>query len=204
MKFLPENYDWSVKGLRKCIYDICLKSEIIAENDHAAIVHVKSYNDSILLGAFTKWCISQHACSWEQYVSNNDNYQVFIYDFSKKPEHELSMVGATYTKGGKLNCSFTRLNNPLFEATNCTTDSFAIYNKILKPIFGGTFLIDKLITKDAAKNKVDEYTIPKPEKQVESNKSGIYTYKIPTASIWDYPFGDEYEEIDWDDYYYDD
>ena len=87
MKFLPENYGWSVEGLKKCIYDNYLQSEIIAENNHAAIVHVKSYNDSILLGAFTNWCISQHSCSWEQYVSKNGNYQVFIYDFTKKPEH---------------------------------------------------------------------------------------------------------------------
>ena len=203
MKFLPENYGWSVEGLKKCIYDNYLQSEIIAENNHAAIVHVKSYNDSILLGAFTNWCISQHSCSWEQYVSKNGNYQVFIYDFTKKPEHEISMVGATYTKEGKLICSFTRVNIPLFETTKCSTDSFAIYNKILKPLFGKTFLIDKLITKDVTKNKVDEHIIPKIEKPTNLDNSNIYSYK-PTTSIWNYPFYDEYEQIDWDDVYYND
>jgi len=198
MKFLPENYGWSVEGLKKCIYDNNLQSEIITENNHAAIVHVKSYNDSILLGALTVWCISQHSCSWGQYVSRNENYQVFIYDFSKKPEHELSMVGATYTKEGKLICSFTRLNIPLFEATKCNTDSFAIYNKVLKPLFGKPFSIDKLIVEDTNRNKVNEYYIPKAKKQVNLGNSSAYSYVPTTSMYWVYD-DDEYEEIDWYD-----
>ena len=80
--FNSENYKWNLKELEKCIKENSLDSEIIAVNgdNTVAIVHVKSYKDSVILGAMSDWCISQHECSWKQYVSGDNNYQIFIFN----------------------------------------------------------------------------------------------------------------------------
>ena len=146
--FVPENYEWSLTGLEKCLKENKLKSNIIVKNDKAAIVHVVSYHDSQILGELTDWCISQHKCSWEQYVEKNGNFQVFLYDFSKKPSDEFSIVGLTweFNKGYcHLMCCFTRPNNPIGKVTKYENDAIGLYYTVLKPIFGNEFSIGDLI-----------------------------------------------------------
>ena len=80
--FTTENYPWSLEGLRQCIKGNKMKSKILATNGNRAIVRVANYKDSESLGAYSDWCISQHKCSWEQYVENHpQNVQVFFFDF---------------------------------------------------------------------------------------------------------------------------
>jgi hypothetical protein len=119
--FNLENYPWSIDGLQQCIKENRCKAKIIAINGNKAIVKVESYGASQVLGAYSDWCISQHRCSWEQYVSNHpENIQIFFYDFDLKPTDNLSLVGATFTmandkKSMSLMCCFTRENHPIGE-----------------------------------------------------------------------------------------
>jgi hypothetical protein len=119
--FISENYSWSIDGLQQCIKENKCKAKIIAINGNKAIVKVESYGASQSLGAYSDWCISQHRCSWEQYVSNHpENIQIFFYDFGLKPTDNLSLVGATFTmandkKSMSLMCCFTRENHPIGE-----------------------------------------------------------------------------------------
>ena len=119
--FISENYPWSIDGLQQCIKENKCKAKIIAINGNKAIVKIESYGASQIFGAYSDWCISQHRCSWEQYVSNHpENIQIFFYDFSLKPTDNLSLVGATFTmandeKSMSLMCCFTRENHPIGE-----------------------------------------------------------------------------------------
>ena len=119
--FNLENYPWSIDGLQQCIKENRCKAKIIAINGNKAIVKVESYGASQVLGAYSDWCISQHRCSWEQYVSNHpENIQIFFYNFGLKPTDNLSLVGATFTmandkKSMSLMCCFTRENHPIGE-----------------------------------------------------------------------------------------
>ena len=122
--FRTENYPWSIEGLQNCIKENKIKAKVIAINGNKAIVRVNSYGASQVLGYYSDWCISQHRCSWEQYVSNHpNNIQVFFYNFDFPHDSNLSLVGATFTMSDDLNsmklmCCFTRENNPIGNKLN--------------------------------------------------------------------------------------
>ena len=122
--FRTENYPWSIEGLQNCIKENKIKAKVIAINGNKAIVRVNSYGASQVLGYYSDWCISQHRCSWEQYVSNHpNNIQVFFYNFDFPHDSNLSLVGATFTMSDDLNsmklmCCFTRENRPIGDKLN--------------------------------------------------------------------------------------
>lgn len=142
--FITENFNWSVDGLRKCIADNKLDAKIIAINGNKAIVKVNNYEASVCLGSYSNWCISQHKCSWEQYVSNHpNNIQLFFFDFSLHHKKHLSLVGATFTmdeslESMKLMCCFTRENHPIGEkiGKGPESDLEALNKLIAVPHFG--------------------------------------------------------------------
>lgn len=138
IKFTTDNYPWSIDGLKSCIKDNKLKGvKILVENDTAAAVYIPNYQASIVLGGMSDWCISQHKCSWKQYVSDKNNVQMFFFDFSKKPLSELTLVGATYTNENKFGvmCAFTRGNHPLHEIVKKKDDQKALYEEIISENF---------------------------------------------------------------------
>ena len=178
--FTPKNYKWSVKGLEKCIAENGMKSEIIYVTPSAAIVKVDNYEDSVVLGAVTDWCICQHSCSWKQYVADKpNNVQIFFYNFGLPYEDYLSVVGATFeilSKNGiKLRHCFSRENKPLCEKLGKCKDEgdlYALNELIMKKNFGCSSAIYILI------------------------EAGITEYYQPTISFRN----DEEIVKKWDDY----
>lgn len=150
-KFTPKNYKWSVKGLEKCIAENGMKSEIIYVTPSAAIVKVDNYEDSVVLGAVTDWCICQHSCSWKQYVADKpNNIQIFFYNFGLPYEDYLSVVGATFeitgTKSIVLRHCFSRENKPIREKLyKCDDDLYALNELIMKRNFGRDSAINVLL-----------------------------------------------------------
>lgn len=143
--FTLKNYPWSLEGLKRCIKENKLPSDIVCGNDRCAIVNVKSYGDSQVLGAMSTWCICEHDCSWRQYVIDTNGVQLFIYRFDEKPENETGLYGATMViENGKPKtyCSFTRANNPISKVRGYDTDGEALFRTVIIPIFGniGDFL----------------------------------------------------------------
>lgn len=190
--FTTENYEWSLKGLESCLKDNRLKSKIIAKNDKAAIVHVISYHDSQILGALTDWCISQHKCSWEQYVEKKNNFQVFVYDFSRKPSDELSITGSTweFNKEGycHLMCCFTRPNNPIGKVTKYESDAIGLYYTVLKPTFNDEFSIGELIEEV---NKNPTYSI---DLTIKKHVVTEENYSPTVYDAWEY-FWSKMDEV---------
>lgn len=139
--FTPKNYKWSVKGLEKCIAENKLKSDIVYVTPSAAIVKVDNYEDSVVLGAVTDWCICQHSCSWKQYVADKpNNIQIFFYNFGLPYDDYLSVVGATFeitgTKSIVLRHCFSRENKPIREKLyECDDDLHALNELIIRKNF---------------------------------------------------------------------
>ena len=167
IKFTTNNYPWSIAGLKTCINDNKLKGvKILAENNYTAAVYIPTYQASVILGAMSDWCISQHKCSWKQYVSDNNNVQMFFFDFTRKPSSELTLIGATYTEKGVI-CAFTRGNHPLHEVVKKEDDQKALYEEIISKNFSDSqwFIIDEAINSMFKKNE------PVKEKIVEIDPS---------------------------------
>lgn len=142
--FNSKNYRWSLEGLINCIEENKLISEILFYTETGAIVHVKSYEDSVILGAESDWCISQHRESWHKYVEKDNCIQLFFYNFEKKVEEDDSLVGVTFNDQGKVVCGFTRPNYPIGELCNkkYKTDENALIKHIIDKNFDG--IIDEL------------------------------------------------------------
>lgn len=166
--FLASNYNWSFSGLEKCITDNKLKSRILIGDNNGAIVHVTSYNDSVILGAESDWCISQHKCSWEQYVTKPNGVQLFFFCFNEYPHGNKSLYGATFVieKGDvKTSCCFTRDNNPISKVEGFKTDGEALFNVVINPIFGN--IKEELKRTIFALAKKDVSIIPETAKKKE-------------------------------------
>lgn len=145
MKFTTKDYEWTLDGLCKCIQDNNLQSGIIYSTPTAAIVWVKNYRDSQILGALSDWCICQHDVSWQQYVAkNNNNVQLFFYDFTQYPKSTFALVGATFTMKKEwsimdLNCCFVRENHPIKEEMRGQHSDLEAMNHFLGKTFGIDF-----------------------------------------------------------------
>ena len=145
MKFTTKDYEWTLDGLCKCIKDNNLQSGIIYSTPTAAIVWVKNYRDSQILGALSDWCICQHDVSWQQYVAkNNNNVQLFFYDFTQYPKSTFALVGATFTMKKEwsimdLNCCFVRENHPIKEEMRGQHSDLEAMNHFLGKTFGINF-----------------------------------------------------------------
>jgi len=187
-QFRPKNYKWSLKGLEKCIKENELKSRIVAvdKTNTKAIVHVTSYHDSVILGATSSWCISQHDCSWRQYVSSENNTQIFVFNFDLSPmSDELSLVGATFKKGGELFCAFSRENHPLAEVTERKNDSIALFDIVIDPHFGNEIdeVLNELINGKHPKGHVNDDFV---EEQLVTTTEPRFSYFGPIS--WNYSY----------------
>lgn len=211
--FIPENYPWSVRGLKKCIKENRLKDvEILIESSHAAIVYVPNYESSVVLGANANWCISQHRCSWEQYVSNENNVQIFFYNFSPSAEYELSIVGATYALDDSdslgwepsvfVTCSFTKSDKELFKFVGLGTDDDAVRYAVVDPLYGDgasdklkETILKKFFIGKTEKKVEDGFAIDfetqglNPQSKVESNDAvSVSTWPPTTSTVADYDY----------------
>jgi hypothetical protein len=140
--FTQSNYGWSLKGLMRCIKENNLKSNIVFSTETSAIVHVKSYADSQILGAESTWCISQHDVSWKQYVEDTNGVQLFFYCFNHSVTGDYSLYGATFKVSGNIvntHCCFTRENNPIGKARGFKTDEEALCTVVEKDFGKGVF-----------------------------------------------------------------
>jgi len=194
MDFTRKNYSWSLDGLTRCIRDNHLESEIVAYTDMAAIVHVKSYYDSQILGAESSWCICQHMESWAQYVSRENRIQLFFYNFAPKckVKENTDLVGATFIPGHNrpmLYCCFGKNNHPIHEYYKRQTpeiDDIDALDSILRTNFkcniieadGDFSLLLKEIEKNMSKKKGIEKSMPK-KKDIKIDFEPLYEKKWP-------------------------
>lgn len=210
--FTPKNYKWSVKGLEKCIAENGMKSEIIYVTPSAAIVKVDNYDDSVVLGEITNWCICQHSCSWKQYVADKpNNVQIFFYNFGLPYEDYLSVVGATFEILSKdeikLRHCFSRENKPLFEKLGKNKekgDLYALNELVMKKNFGCSsaiyILLEAGITNYYQPNKASN---PFEEKLVEKwdafNKDCTEAQRVYIPAGYSYtPIYSDYDWLDED------
>lgn len=199
--FTTENYPWSIEGLQKCIKNNKIKAKILAINGNKAIVRVNSYGASQVLGAYSDWCISQHSCSWKQYVSDHpNNIQVFFFNFDLNHDNNMSLVGATFVmsedwKTMKLMCCFTRENHPIGEKIKKgpEADLEALNKLVAVPNFGleisqnnnplfNSFTSEK-VTVTEVKNE-------KPKEEPGDNWQRVMMYRRPYD--FDFDFDEDY------------
>jgi hypothetical protein len=203
-RFTPKDFSWTLDGLKECIEYNKMKSKIICSTSKAAIVWVKNYDDSIALGAMSDWCISQHVESWYKYVVNDENIQIFVYDFSKFPKDHDSLIGATFkfdTKSDKekLVCSFVRPNYPICELYKTKTDKEALYENVLRKLFGD---FETNFTDFFRKANSQCYGVTEQKVEEKKSKPTKVEQPAPTPCVSS-RLHNVFDEEDYDEYYND-
>lgn len=71
--------------------------EIVIDKENMLLIKAKNYEAIKQLGRFTSWCISKNKHYWDEYVGtkNDAAVQYVLFDFSKKEDDKLSVVGFT-------------------------------------------------------------------------------------------------------------
>lgn len=196
--FTEENYGWNLDGLIRCIKDNKLKSKILFSNPQGAIVHVVSYNESVILGAESTWCISQHNISWEQYVVSTKGVQLFFYCFDEPVESDYSLYGATFQIENdyvKTYCCFTRENNPIGKARGYYSDEEALLKTVVSKVFGDIY--DQLAE---AIGEIHNNTYGKKKEETKKKIEVSPLPHIPTPHCWisdDDTFYDYIDDWNW-------
>ena len=101
MKILSKtHFEWTKSSLMEYIansQDTDLDCEIVFEQDNLLVVKVNNYETIKYLAKTTNWCISKNKRYWDDYTQNRNEgaIQYIVFDFDKKEDDELSIVGFT-------------------------------------------------------------------------------------------------------------
>ena len=97
------HFDWNKDSFMDFISNVeGMKYETIYDNGDVVLIKVDDYETVKNLAKTTNWCISKNKTYWNNYVEHrNDSTQYMVFDFSKKEDDLLSIVGFTteYNRG---------------------------------------------------------------------------------------------------------
>ena len=97
------HFDWNKNSFMDFIANVeGMKYEKMFENGDVVLVKVEDYETIKNLAKTTNWCISKNKTYWNQYIEHrDDSTQYMVFDFSKKEDDLLSIIGFTteYNRG---------------------------------------------------------------------------------------------------------
>lgn len=76
-----------------------INCKVVFENEDTIVVRVDNYEAVKYLAKTTNWCISKNKTYWDNYTNTRKVKQYILYDFSKKEDDKLSIVGFTVNDG---------------------------------------------------------------------------------------------------------
>jgi hypothetical protein len=97
------HFEWSKESFMDFLGNVeGISYEIVFEDSDVVLLKVADYETIKHLAKTTNWCISKNKTYWNQYVEQqSDTTQYMIFDFSKKEDDLLSIIGFTtkYNRG---------------------------------------------------------------------------------------------------------
>lgn len=109
------HFEWNKESLLNYIEtNEVIKAEVVLSGDSFVLVKVFDYESIKRLAKTTNWCISKNKSYWNNYIEHNRNsIQFILFDFSKKEDDELSIVGFTAIKNNGIRHAHSFTNNNL-------------------------------------------------------------------------------------------
>lgn len=98
MSFLADiHFEWNKKSFLDYYKNLeNFNCELVLEKDNIVLLKVKDYEAVKRLAKATNWCISKDKKYWNEYVEMNpDATQYVLFNFDKKEDDNLSIVGFT-------------------------------------------------------------------------------------------------------------
>jgi len=115
MKLLTNiHFEWNRESFCEFISSADgMNCDVIYDNNNIIVVKVNDYETIKHLAKTTNWCISKNKRFWNEYIEfkNGQSAQYVLFDFNKKEDDELSIVGFTSTNNGIIHAhSFSNKN----------------------------------------------------------------------------------------------
>ena len=111
-----ESYEWDKEDLLCFLENNCKDCTVVHNEGNIVIVEVPSFNSSQKLcgGGRTGWCLTREESYFRRYTKENENAtQYFLFDFSKKEDHELAHVGFSVNPKNGINYAHSTKNHSL-------------------------------------------------------------------------------------------
>ena len=143
MSFLADvHFEWKKESLLDFIKNADnFNCEIVIDRDDIVLLKVNDYETVKRLAKTTNWCISKDKKYWNEYVENNPmSTQYVLFDFSRKEDDNLSIVGFTSVHDRGITNAHDFQNKNLMEGrrTNSVSEIKSFVSKFIdcRNIFG--------------------------------------------------------------------
>ena len=103
-------------------------SEVLYSKNNVILAEIKSYTKSCEIGS-RSWCISTSEHMWSSYVTENNNKQLFLWNFNLDPSDNLSLIGITIKNIEQILRSFDK--KPI-ETSHNRRDEYIKYSDLSK------------------------------------------------------------------------
>lgn len=87
---------------------------IAIKGDNFVVVEVLDFEAIKFLGKNTNWCIAKDKGSWSGYTTGGERRQYILFDFSKKEDDDLSIIGFTTIDGFGVRHAHSLTNKDLY------------------------------------------------------------------------------------------
>ena len=120
---LANPWDWNKEELLNFVRDFTPTSKVIYDCGDIVVVQINDFEASAKTcgGDKTTWCITTNKAQFNDYVTNNNRKQYFMFNFSKQENDELAKIGITvsgegiYAAHSTHNSSLVKWNNFTYE-----------------------------------------------------------------------------------------
>lgn len=117
------HFDWNKASLLDYIKNSDItKCDIVFDKDNLVLIKVNDYETIKRLAKTTNWCISKNKRYWNDYVEHRkSSVQYVLFDFNKKEDDELSIVGFTTDERIGITNAHSFTNNNLMDNASVST-----------------------------------------------------------------------------------
>ena len=166
------HFDWNKDSFMDFLKNVeGMKYETVFDNGDVVLVKVEDYETIKNLAKTTSWCISKNKTYWNNYVEHKmDSTQYMVFDFSKKEDDLLSIIGFTteYNKGITHAHDFS--NNDIMKSSDSSERQFL--KSFVSHISSGNGIYNVLKSCGIDVNMVAQYDKP----LYEWNKETMFNY----------------------------
>lgn len=99
-------------------------ADIVFDENGILIIEVKSFPANQMLNGHTRHCIKDYNSQWENYVSNHNNKQYYIYNFNIPQHDNMSVVGITIEPGQRVRAAHAKNDSSVGSSFKRTMDKW--------------------------------------------------------------------------------
>lgn len=178
LKFLTStHFTWDKNSFMDYIHNVKnVKYEIIYDNGNIVLIRVDDFETVKQLARSTNWCISKNKSYWNNYIEKQEleSKQYVIFDFSKKEDDKMSIIGFTCTHNKGITHAHDFVNNSLMGDRRDTRLRFL--NSFISNFINSANIYDVLKCDGIDINIVATYDKPVYEWDKDSFFKYLYSY----------------------------